>query len=324
MLSRRDILIGAAVAGTTALVRGTLTVFAKASQPSTPVNFDVPPGACDTHTHIFGDPRRFPFATPRQYTPETASVAEMRALHRALHTERVVIVNPSVYGTDNSCTLDAIKQLGPSARGIAVIDEKTADSALDEMVRGGIRGIRINLETSGVSDPAISRQRFAAAIERVKNRKWHIQMYTRLSVIESLKDQVAASPVPVVFDHFGGMQASLGLAQPGFPTLVNLVRTGKAYVKISGAYRSSTKAPDYPDVAPFAKALIAANPQRIVWGSDWPHPDSSQVPGRKVTDLAPLSQIDDGALLNQLPVWAPDAATRKMILVENPARLYGF
>lgn len=324
MLSRRDILIGAAAAGTTALVRGTRTVFAKASQPSTPVNFDVPAGACDTHTHIFGDPQRFPFATPRQYTPETASVEEMRALHHALHTDRVVIVNPSVYGTDNSCTLDAIKQLGPSARGIAVIDDKTPDSALDEMARAGIRGIRINLETSGVSDPALSRQRFAAAVERVKNRTWHIQMYTRLSVIESLKDQVAASPVPVVFDHFGGMQASLGLAQPGFSTLVNLVRTGKAYVKISGAYRSSTKAPDYPDVAPFAKALIAANPQRIVWGSDWPHPDSSQVPGRKFTDLAPLSQIDDGALLNQLPVWAPDAATRKVILVENPARLYGY
>jgi predicted TIM-barrel fold metal-dependent hydrolase len=323
MLSRRDILIGTATAGAGALVRGA-TLFAKASQPSTPVNFDVPAHACDTHTHIFGDPRRFAFATPRQYTPEPASVAETRALHRALHVERIVIVQPSVYGTDNSCTLDGMKQLGAIARGVAVIDEKTPESALDEMARAGIRGIRINLETSGETDPAISRQRFTAAVERINNRKWHIQIYTRLSVIESLKDQVAGAPMPVVFDHFGGAQASLGVGQPGFSTLLSLVRTGKAYVKISGAYRSSTKAPDYPDVAPLAKALIAANPQRILWGSDWPHPDSAQVPGRKVTDIAPLSQIDDGALLNQLPNWAPDAAVRKIILVDNPAKLYGF
>jgi predicted TIM-barrel fold metal-dependent hydrolase len=324
MLSRRDILIGSVAAGTVALVRGTTTVFASASQPSTPVNFDVPAGACDTHTHVFGDPRRFAFATPRPYTPEPASVAEMRALHRALHTQRVVIVQPSVYGVDNSCTLDGIKQLGSIARGVAVIDEKTPESALDEMTRAGIRGIRINLETSGVTDPVASRQRFAEAVERLKNRNWHIQIYTRLSVIESLKDQVAAAPMPVVFDHFGGAQAALGLEQPGFSTLLNLVRTGKAYVKISGAYRASTKAPDYPDVAPFAKALIAANPQRILWGSDWPHPNSSQVPGHKFTDIAPLQQIDDGRLLNQLPVWTPEAAVRKTILVENPAKLYGF
>jgi predicted TIM-barrel fold metal-dependent hydrolase len=324
MLSRRDILIGSAAAGTVALVRGTTTVFASASQPSTPVNFDVPAGACDTHTHVFGDPRRFAFATPRPYTPEPASVAEMRALHLALHTQRVVIVQPSVYGVDNSCTLDGIKQLGSIARGVAVIDEKTPESALDEMTRAGIRGIRINLETSGVTDPVASRQRFAEAVERLKNRNWHIQIYTRLSVIESLKDQIAAAPMPVVFDHFGGAQAALGLEQPGFSTLLNLVRTGKAYVKISGAYRASTKAPDYPDVAPFAKALIAANPQRILWGSDWPHPNSSQVPGHKFTDIAPLQQIDDGRLLNQLPVWTPEAAVRKTILVENPAKLYGF
>ena len=324
MPTRRDILIGGAIAGTTALVRSMRTVSAKASQPATPVNYELPAGACDAHTHVFGDPAQFAFAAARQYTPEPASVEEMRALHRALHTERVVIVQPSVYGTDNACTLDGIRQLGPSARGIAVIDDRTPESALDDMARAGIRGIRLNLETSGQTDPALSRQRFLAAVERVTARNWHIQIYTRLSVIESLKEQVAASPVPVVFDHFGGLQASLGLEQPGFSTLVDLVRTGKAYVKISGAYRSSTRAPNYPDVAPFARALIAANPQRIVWGSDWPHPDSSQVPGRAVTDIAPLSHIDDGALLNQLPVWAPDAAVRRTILVENPARLYGF
>jgi predicted TIM-barrel fold metal-dependent hydrolase len=127
-----------------------------------------------------------------------------------------------------------------------------------------------------------------------------------------------------VFDHFGGARAALGTAQPGFEALLALVRSGKAYVKISGAYRSSTARPDYADVTPLAKALIAANLQRILWGSDWPHPDSSTVAGRKKTDIAPLLPIDDGRVLNQLAVWAPDTAQRKTILVDNPARLYGY
>jgi predicted TIM-barrel fold metal-dependent hydrolase len=324
MLSRREVLIGATAAAAATLFRGGTTAFASTSQPSTPVNFDVPAGACDTHTHVFGDPRRFPFAAARNYTPEQASVAEMRALHKALHTDRVVIVHPSVYGTDNSCTLDGMKQLGSIARGIAVIDEQTPESALDEMDRAGIRGIRVNLETSGQSDPAVGRQRFQEAVDRIKRRsKWHIQVYTRLSVIEGIKDQVMAAPMPVVFDHFGGAQAALGVSQPGFDTLLNLVRAGKAYVKISAPYRSSTKPPDYADVAPLANALIAANPQRILWGSDWPHP-AAPVAHRPVTDITPLWQVDDGRIFNQLPVWAPDAAVRKTILVENPAKLYGF
>jgi predicted TIM-barrel fold metal-dependent hydrolase len=324
MLTRREVLIGTAAAGAAALVRDGTPVFASASQPSTPVNFDVPAGACDTHTHVFGDPGRFPFAATRNYTPESASVEEMRALHRALHTDRVVIVHPSVYGTDNSCTLDGMKQLGSIARGIAVIDEKTTESSLDEMDRAGVRGIRVNLETSGQSDPAVGRQRFQEAVDRIKRRsKWHIQVYTRLSVIEGIKDRVMAAPMPVVFDHFGGAQAALGVSQPGFDTLLNLVRAGKAYVKISAPYRSSTKPPDYADVAPLAKALIGANPQRMLWGSDWPHP-AAPVAHRPVTDITPLWQVDDGRIFNQLPVWAPDAAVRKTILVENPAKLYGF
>src|SRR5882762_5158738 len=191
MLSRREVLIGAAAAGAAALVRGGTTAIASASQPSTPVNFDVPAGACDTHTHVFGDPQRFPFGAARAYTPEPASVAEMRVLHSALHTDRVVVVHPSVYGTDNSCTLEGMRQLGSIARGIAVIDEKTPESALDEMDRAGMRGIRVNLETMGQSDPAVARQRFQEAVDRIKRRgKWHIQVYTRLSVIEGIKDQV--------------------------------------------------------------------------------------------------------------------------------------
>ena len=323
MLTRRSMLLASAsiAAGMTMPHR---TASAAASQPSTTVNFDVPAGACDCHTHIHADPAKFPFFAGRVYTPELASPEEMSALHKALHIERVVIVTPSVYGPDNSATLFGMKARGATARGVAVIDDKTSEGDLDAMNQAGIRGIRLNLATGGVNDPAVGRPRFQAAVERVKARGWHIQIYTNLAMITGIKDLVAASPVPVVFDHFGGAQGALGVEQPGFSDLLELVKSGKAYVKISGAYRSSKLKPDYTDVAPLARALIAANSERIVWGTDWPHPDSAIVPERKPTDVAPLFEIDDGRLLNQLPVWAPDAAVRNKILVDNPARLYGF
>src|SRR6202042_3905600 len=159
---------------------------------------------------------------------------------------------------------------------------------------------------------------------RMKARGWHVQLFSSLAMIAAIKDLVAASPVPAVFDHFGGAVAADGVDQPGFADLLELVKSGKAYVKISGAYRASKLAPDYPDAAPLAKALIAANAERIIWGTDWPHPNSVTPPGKKPTELTPLYQIDDGRLFNQLPVGAPDAAIRKTILVNNPARLYGF
>jgi predicted TIM-barrel fold metal-dependent hydrolase len=324
MISRRQVLLSSIAAGVTTVLQPVDFISAGASQPSTPLDFAVPSGACDCHTHIFGDPRQFPWFSGRTYTPESAFVPEMRALHRALHMDRVVIVNPSVYGTDNSCTLDAMKQLGPRARAIAVIDDKTSAGQLEEMDRAGVRGIRLNFETFGQTSPDATRKSFDAAVERVASRKWHIQMYTRLPVIEGLHKEIMAAPVPVVFDHFGGAKGSLGTGQAGFDTMLDLVRSGKAYVKISGAYRVSDKAPDYPDAAPLAKALIAANAERIVWGSDWPHPAGGALPGHTASDVAPLLQIDDGRLLNQLAVWAPDPAVRKTILVDNPARLYRF
>ncbi len=300
------------------------TARATAAQPSTPVNFDVPAGACDCHTHIHGDPEKFPFFAGRTYTPELASPEEMTALHKALHIDRVVIVTPSVYGPDNSATLFGMKARGATARGVVVIDDKTPESDLDAMDQAGIRGIRLNLATGDVNDPAVGLARFQAAVERVKTRNWHVQLFTGLTMISAIKDLVASSPVPVVFDHFGGARAELGREQPGFADLTELVRSGSAYVKISGAYRASKLAPDYPDAAPLARALIAANSDRVVWGTDWPHPDSVTPPRKMSTDVTPLLQIDDGRLLNQLPVWAPDAAVRKKILVDNPARLYGF
>jgi predicted TIM-barrel fold metal-dependent hydrolase len=321
MLTRRSMMLASIATGA---IMNTRTVLAKAAQPSTPVSFDIPAGACDCHTHIHGDPEKFAFFAGRVYTPEPASPEEMSALHKGLHIERVVIVTPSVYGPDNSATLFGIMARGATARGVAVIDDKTPESDLDTMNKQGFRGIRLNLATGGVNDPSVGRPRFSAAVDRVKTRGWHVQLFTNLAMISAIKDLVAASPVPVVFDHFGGALAELGVDQPGFADLLELVKSGKAYVKISGAYRASKLGPDYADAAPLAKALIAANADRIIWGTDWPHPDSVTPPGRQVTEVTPLFQIDDGRLLNQLPVWAPDAATRNKILVDNPTRLYGF
>src|SRR3979490_2672836 len=165
MLTRRELLIGAIAAGAAMHVR---TGLAKASPPATQVNFDVPAGACDCHTHIHGDPEKFPYFPGRVYTPETALPEEMAALHRALHLQRVVIATPSVYGTDNSATLWGMRARGADARGVAVIDDKTPESELDAMGRAGVVGIRLNLATGGTNDPAVGRQRFQAATDRVK------------------------------------------------------------------------------------------------------------------------------------------------------------
>jgi predicted TIM-barrel fold metal-dependent hydrolase len=318
MLTRRRML-ASAVAG---VALGTLRVDAtRAAAPTvrTAVDFDIPRGACDCHVHIF-DSAGFPYANERVYTPPTASLQDLRDLQTALHFDRVVIVQPSVYGTDNSCTLDAIRKLAPRARGVAVIDHTTSASALDDMAAAGIRGVRLNFETAGESNPDAIRRGVAAVAEQVRTRNWHVQFNTSLLVIAALKDDFAALPFPVVFDHFARAKAALGPSQPGFEALLALVKSGRAYVKISAAYRTSDKAPDFPDALPLAQALIAANPDRIVWGSNWPHP------GRGATraDIAPPYPNDDGLLLNQLPKWAPDAAVRRKILVDNPARLYGF
>jgi len=246
--------------------------FGAAAQPATPVSFKVPRGACDSHTHVFCDPRRFAFWSGRTYTPETATVSETRRLHRSLHLERIVLVNSLVYGTHNSCMVDALRQLGHRTRGIALIDEHTSDAQLDALAHAGVRGIRLNFVDLGVPDPVIVRQRFQTAVKRLAGRHWHIQIYSNLSVVEALEEDVLAAPLPVVFDHFSGARASLGVSQPGFDVLVKLIRSGKAYVKISAAYRVSDHPPEYPDVAPLAQALIAANPQRVLWGTDWPHP----------------------------------------------------
>ncbi|MGE0359837.1 MAG: amidohydrolase [Vicinamibacterales bacterium] len=297
-----------------------------ASQPATSIAFDVPAGACDCLTHIFGDPARFPLSPTRTYTPEPASIAEILALHRALQITRVVIVQPTIYGTDNACTLDALEQLGASARGVAVVDATIPATQLDEMDRQGVRGIRVNLETVGLSDPAVARERLQAAIARVKDRRtWHIQVYTRPRMIDAMRDLLETCPVHVSFDHFGGARLGDGsIDNRGFGLVLELLRAGKASVKLSAPYLASSSVPGFADVVPLARQLVAANPSQVLWGTNWPHPNSGHGERRRPSDVSPLRRVDDGAILNLMPLWVPDADVRKAILVDNPARLYGF
>jgi len=258
-----------------------------AAQPATPVDFDVPADACDCHSHIFGDPLAFPFFAGRVYTPPPALPAEMAAFHRALRVRRVVIVTPSVYGTDNSATLYGMRARAGDARGVAVIDDRTPESDLDAMAAAGFCGVRLNLATDGHNDAALARRRFQDMLPRASARSWHIQIFTNLAVIAGIKQLVLASPVPVVLDHFGGAQAALGPAQPGVcrSRRAGALRQGlcEDLRRLSGV----ADGPDYPDAAHLARALIAANAQRVVWGTDWPHTNSTTPAGRPVTDVTP-------------------------------------
>ena len=317
MLTRRQALINIAAAAT--VFRPGRRVAAGAPQPVTPVTFDVPAGACDTHTHVFCDPARFPYAPTSGYRHEPATPADMRMFHSALNIERVVIIQPSAYATDNRCTIDGVSQLGPAARAVAAIDDSFSDATLDDMHASGVRGIRVSIGQT--VETATSR--LEPAFRQLAGRDWHINTAVRLSMMEGLSELISASPIPIVIDHFAGPQAALGVQQPGFDVVLELLREGAIYVKLSRIHNLSTQAPDFPDVAPLARALIAANPLRILWGTDWPHA-GVRPPGYSATDISPYFQIDDGRAFNQFPVWAPDPELRKTILVDNPARLYGF
>ena len=285
--------------------------------------FDVPRGACDCHTHIFGPAARFPFSPQRVYTPGDASIEDLEALHRALRLDRVVIVHPSPYGADNACSIDALRRLGARSRGVAVIDAATSGAALREMHDAGVRGVRVNLETGGVHDPVAARRLLEEAAARAAPLGWHLQTFTNLNVIATLHDVMLGLPTTLVIDHFGRAAAAKGVAQPGFDALLSLVRSGKAYVKISASYRISQH-PDHEDAAALARALIDANPDRVVWGSDWPHPGGTLRTGADRDKIEPFIRVDDGRALNRLAEWAGDRSRLTKILVDNPARLYGF
>lgn len=287
--------------------------------------FDVPRGACDCHVHVFGPRERFPFSPERVYTPGPASLEDLQALHRALGVDRVVIVQASVYGADNRCLVDALHRLGGRARGVAVVDEAAGEDELHAMGRAGVRGARVNLQSAGRDDPAAARDALRRAAERVAPLGWHVQLYTNLTLLAALHEAVLALPVPLVVDHFGLADPAQGVTQAGFDVLLSLVRSGRGYVKLSAAHRLS-RAPDHADVAPLARALIEANPQRVLWGTDWPHTGGGS--GRRAAPardgIEPFQPVDDGRGLDRLNRWAADPLQLRRILVDNPARLFGF
>lgn len=282
-----------------------------------------PANSCDCHAHIF-DPQRFPYTAKRTYTPGSATVADLIAFEKRIEVDRVVLVQPSGYGTDNRCLLDALKQLGQRARGVAVIDPKQVTPAeIDTLHAAGVRSIRLNLEVKGEHRSDYARTAIVDALNVVAAHKWSIQIYADLELIQSVADTIAQANTPFVLDHFGGLKAGKGLAQAGFDALLELVRKGNAYVKLSAPYRAS-KLSSYADLAPFAQKLIETAPDRLIWASDWPHTGSSGNRSGDLNQIEPFRQIDEGAVMDQLRDWMPNDATYRKILVDNPARLYGF
>jgi len=282
-----------------------------------------PANSCDCHAHIF-DPLRFPYAAKRTYTPGPATVADLIAFEKRIGIDRVVLVQPSGYGTDNRCLLDALEQLGQRARGVAVIDPKQiAPTEIDALHAAGVRSIRLNLEVQGEHRSNYARAAIVDALNAAAAHNWSIQIYADLELIQSVADTIAQAHTPFVLDHFGGMKAEKGFEQPGFDTLLELLRGGNAYVKLSAPYRAS-KLSSYANLTPFARKLIETAPDRLIWASDWPHTGSSGKRSGDLRQIEPFRQIDEGTVMDLLHDWMPNDATYRKILVENPARLYGF
>jgi predicted TIM-barrel fold metal-dependent hydrolase len=267
----------------------------------------VPDGATDCHFHIFDRPS--PQIAERSYTAPPAPLDAFQHLHATLRISRSVIVQPSVYGTDNRTTLAACDST-PQMRAIVVVDEDTPPSTLAAYRKRAAVGCRVNMLFG--SNARIDS--LCSLARRIADQGWHLQILGDVSALGDRMDEFASLPVPVVFDHFGHLQAIRGINDPGFRRLLRLLGSGAAWVKLSGAYRlGPAGAQTDRAVADLAAALIAANPDQLVWGSDWPHPAIPQ-----------QDMPNDGDLLDALAGWAPDAALRRRILVDNPARLYGF
>ncbi|WP_321817100.1 MULTISPECIES: amidohydrolase family protein [unclassified Paraburkholderia] len=284
------------------------------------------PGSCDCHVHIF-DAARYPFAANRSYTPGRALVSDLLGFEARLGIERVVVVQPSVYGTDNAAMLAALRDLGTlRARGVAVIDPQTVTPAeLRAMHEQGVRGVRLNLEVKGQRDQSVALAQLQRAAETVAPLGWAIQIYADVDVVAALAPTIGALPVHVVLDHFAGVRVPKQPEQKdAFDTVLALVKGGNVYVKLSAPYRASRQAPDYADIAPFAQALIQARADRMLWASDWPHTGSASHRDGDLSRVEPFRNEDAGRALNHVLAWADTAAVRQQILVENPARLYGF
>ena len=267
-----------------------------------------PPNACDCHMHIY-DAAHFPPARPGSRMQANASVDDYRRLQERIGTQRTVIVQPAAYGTDNRVTLDGIMRLG-NARGVAVVHPEISDTELKAMHEGGVRGIRFT-----VFDPATAVTKIdmiEPLAKRMADIGWHVQIHMRGDQIVANADMLRRLPCTIVIDHMGRVPFPDGTGHAAFKIVCDLINRGSTWLKLSGAYQDTKVGPPtYADATALAQAYVKAAPERMVWGSDWPHPTERDKP-------------DDALLFDLLSAWAPDAATRQRILADNPERLYGF
>ncbi|MBA2962387.1 MULTISPECIES: amidohydrolase family protein [Ramlibacter] len=268
-----------------------------------------PAGACDSHCHIWGPTDRFPFAAGRPYTPPDRDKHVLTALHRRLGLQRTVIVQPIVYGSDNAAMLDAIADDPRNRRGIALLGPDDTDAQLLRLHEAGIRGVRFGFVKHLKRRPDLAFLRRTA--ERIAPLGWHVQLHLDADQLDELGDAIRSLRLPVVIDHMGRVDAALGLEQPAFQLLLDLVRRDERWIKLSGANRVSAIGAPFEDVVPFARALIDAAPDRVLWGTDFPHPLSRH-------------PVEDEALLLDLLPQFGDAAALQRLMVDNPTRLYGF
>jgi 2-pyrone-4,6-dicarboxylate lactonase len=277
------------------------------ASPSKP-KLKLPPGSSDSHVHVFGPRARFPFAEGRNYTPSDATKEMLFALHEKLGIQHCVIVQPNCHGRDNFVTVDAVAATGGAYRGIALVGLDVSDAELKRLAAAGLCGARFHyvghLSTGPKIDDVI------AFGKRLADIGWHLQIHMAGELIAELAPSLKRSPVPVVIDHIGRIDASLGLEQPAFRALLGLMENKHVWVKVSGADRITRAGPPYADAVPFARKLVAEFGDRCVWGTVWPHPNHTHVP-------------DDGQLVDILAEIAPGAALQA-VMVDNPMRLYKF
>jgi predicted TIM-barrel fold metal-dependent hydrolase len=274
-----------------------------------------PAFSCDTHAHIMGPATRFPYAKERIYTPPDSTTDDYRRLLAALGVQRAVLVQPSVYGTDNIAMLDAMRQLGKGVRAVAVTDPAIPAKEIETLHTAGVRGLRFNgvdrREDKNIVPVAILRD----VAKRIAPFGWHIELLVNVDEAKGFADAVTDIPVPIVLGHLGYPKSGARnwTGHPAFADMLRLIDKGRCWIKLTGPYRiTGTADVPYDDVDAAAHALVAAAPQRLVWGTDWPHV------------MKKKRMANDGELADLVERWIPDARTRARILVDNPAELYGF
>jgi predicted TIM-barrel fold metal-dependent hydrolase len=282
----------------------------------------LPRGTTDCHVHVVGPTSRYAFQSPRAYTPEDAPLEALASMLDDCGVERVVLVQISIYRLDNSCLLDALSELGPRGRGIIHTSPETSAADLDLFDQSGVRGIRVNLSSTGISDPAEVRGRLRTAAKHCERNGWHVQIYATPSIIAEMAEDLLALPVPFVIDHFGLVSPCDREFQER-RTLMSLIDSGRGWIKLSAPYRLGCKH-DAPEIGELARDLYSTNPDRILWGSDWPHPPVH--PGVPEADppVTPYRKVEPKKCLQDMLDWFPGDKDRTKILAENPARLYEF